>query len=62
MTRKDFELIANALRIARQANQQPAHGLGIDDAAFILARDLATTNPNFDRARFLKACGVDGVY
>lgn len=27
--------------------------------AEIFASDLHYTNPNFDRARFLKACGVD---
>ena len=58
MTRKDFEAIASAIRTA----------VGVDSAwtdaaesiASELADYLATTNPRFDRARFLKACGVIG--
>jgi hypothetical protein len=62
MTRKDYILIAGALRTVRQANSTVAHGLAIDDAALHLATRLANDNPRFDRARFLKACGVDGNY
>ena len=36
---------------ARYAHHAQAHGL---------ADTFATDNPNFNRARFLKACGVEG--
>lgn len=62
MTRKDYILIAAALRDARQANSTAAHEIAISDAAFILARSLANDNPRFDRARFLAAAGVAGNY
>lgn len=56
MTRKNFNAIANAVNI------DPA-----DLSATALKRDIAKniadvcadTNPNFDRARFLEACGVE---
>jgi hypothetical protein len=53
MSRKDFELIARTIReSATRANVSNG----------VIAREfadaLATTNPNFDRARFLKACGT----
>lgn len=62
MTKKDFELIAAAML-------QADNYIGTDFAAdreramhtrccIELADALATTNPKFDRARFLAACGV----
>jgi hypothetical protein len=62
LTTPHFELIASALDRARA-------GCGtdfaadreidaIDRTARNLADALATTNPRFDRARFLAACGV----
>lgn len=62
MTKKDFELIARAMREGRTY-------VGTDFAAdresdlhtlccYRLADALATTNPRFDRAKFLQACGV----
>ena len=60
MTRKDFELIAAALKAARtiypveraDALQQS------EDDAFAIANALAQDNLRFDRSRFLIACGV----
>jgi|APGre2960657373_1045057.scaffolds.fasta_scaffold343911_2 hypothetical protein len=49
MTRKDYVLIAEALRIAAE--------LGIDPRRKIAAA-LADDNPRFDVARFLEACGL----
>lgn len=66
MTKKDFELIATSLRksredtfdfnssikeiaAVREANEHIAHNLALA---------LATTNPQFDEDRFLKACGI----
>lgn len=56
MTKKDFELIANVFR-----NQYTGHGSPEwvrESLAVKMAEALATTNPKFDRARFLAACGV----
>lgn len=50
MTRKDFQLIADVLRRARIAD--PAL---VDTLAVMFADALATTNPGFNRERFLKA-------
>lgn len=58
MTRKDYVLIAEALRLARSAGTGAGHDAGIYDAARVLAETLANDNPRFDSERFLKACGV----
>lgn len=52
MTHKDFVLIAGALATARSFN---GHANGVDNATECLANALATTNPRFDRARFMAA-------
>lgn len=63
MTRKDYILIADALREARMHNlRDAAPGSGaywLRVAASEVARALAEDNPRFDRERFLKACGVE---
>lgn len=55
MTKRDFELIAKVLN-------EYADDAGVvierDAIAYKLAEALATTNERFDKARFLKACGV----
>jgi len=61
MTRKDFQLIADVLKPWITRDGTP----GVEDALCAsIARDfadkLASTNPNFDRARFLSACGAEG--
>jgi hypothetical protein len=62
MTRKDFVLIAEAMRAKRHPNPisdvSVAYNTALDDAARALAYSLAGTNPNFKRERFLTACGV----
>lgn len=58
MTRKDFVLIANAIRLARTANDTRGHKAGTADVAIILSHSLGQQNPRFDSARFLTACGV----
>jgi len=58
MTKKDFELIAAALLRARKFCETDNQRRGTERAALTLADALATTNPKFDRARFLAACGV----
>ena len=62
MTRKDYILIAAAIRTAlediiREANR----GVLLpqfETLADAIAKALASDNPRFDRERFLKACGV----
>jgi hypothetical protein len=61
MTRKDFELIAAAVKATRLSyapHWDPNLFRACDDHAKRLADALATTNAHFDRARFLTACGV----
>ena len=59
MTRKDYEVLAAALADARPtANENKAwHSQHCIDALAV-ADALARDNARFDRARFLKACGV----
>jgi len=53
MTRQDFELIAHILSI------QTGERHIIERIAHDFAIELKAANPRFDRARFLKACGVE---
>lgn len=50
MTRKNFEAIA-AILAAQPSTTE------VDNVIIAMADYLCTQNPNFDRARFLKACG-----
>jgi hypothetical protein len=60
MTRKDYELIANAFRLANGSTKVTDYdaesALGL--LAEILGDRLEQDNPRFDRERFLTACGV----
>jgi hypothetical protein len=59
MTRKDYEAIAAALMEARFLSGQRTEGAqAVNDAAVLICDVMAADNPRFDRARFLKACGV----
>jgi hypothetical protein len=68
MTRKDYELIASSIhrtvmvKTSRQLVGNAKAREVAEDALRLVAIDLAATlgnrNPNFDRARFLKAAGV----
>lgn len=53
MTRKDFELIAAV--VASLPGDTEVHA---DYIADLLADALATSNPRFNRDRFMRACGV----
>jgi hypothetical protein len=57
MTCKDYQLIANALKNARD-NHNPSHNTSCDIVAFHVASALESENPRFKRVTFLKACGV----
>ncbi len=62
MAKKDFELIAVAIRASRRPEgirvELSDHNRGTEWVARNLADALAATNPGFDRAKFLAACGV----
>jgi hypothetical protein len=53
MTRKDFELIAETIKSFQDADA----GL-IDALARTFADRLRATNKQFNRDRFIRACGV----
>jgi hypothetical protein len=61
MTRKDYELIARAMRITREDARADLHPQAVamwEESCYALAASLANDNASFDRARFLAACGV----
>jgi len=62
MTRKDYELIAKVFSKAQTSiDAGEIHYTAetlIQMLVLIMGEALATTNPAFDRARFLSACGV----
>lgn len=63
MTRKDSELIANAIREAGEdtyVGESTGYEFGRAVTANRIADSLTATNPQFDRSRFLRACGVEG--
>lgn len=53
MTRKDYELIAGAIKAAEQRSDN-------GEALKNLMLRLKANNPRFDMQRFLKACGYGG--
>ena len=57
MTRKDYELVANA--IARMPTFAPTLRTTQHSVARALADAFETDNPRFNRETFLKACGID---
>ena len=54
MSKKDFEALAEVVRFASGCTEARS----VEWWAHELADVCAKTNPRFDRARFLKACGV----
>jgi len=54
MSRKDYQLIAQALRSSWEGHGSPPSPA---DTAHAIADALQTDNPRFDRARFLIAAG-----
>lgn len=61
MTRKDYVLIAAALRTSLDISesQTPAQWLQFKQDCRCVAEALLKDNPRFDRERFLKACGLE---
>lgn len=56
MTRRDYELIANAVN--NLWNVEDTDPYTIEEAAHELAIALSHNNPRFDSDRFIYACGV----
>jgi hypothetical protein len=54
MTRKDYILIAQTIKGLDECLDE----MSLEATASALAGALAGDNPNFDRERFLTACGV----
>lgn len=55
LTRQHFQLIADVLKRAKFNTTELGHRTICED----FADELAKTNPNFNRRRFLTACGVE---
>ena len=58
MTKKDFEAIARAIRIAHVTYDTPTDAAQREFIAREVAQHCEAANPQFNRARFLAACGV----
>lgn len=65
MSKKDFELIANIFASNKRSPKGLSEGeyrAACDERewlVYVFAARLSATNPRFDRARFLRACGVE---
>lgn len=68
MTKKDYELIAQTIRIytdepadfvGQFEDDKPVDQYTVRLIAYRLAGELEIENPRFDRERFLTACGTD---
>ncbi len=60
MTRKHFEAIASALKLARAKAVNEAELVGVDRAIREVTLACASFNENFDHKRFDRACGLEG--
>jgi len=61
MTRKHFAKIAHTVKVTLAGCETTDQELSVERLARALATDLSEFNANFDRGRFLAACGVDNV-
>ena len=65
MTKKDYELIAEAIKDVGlwyhvgEGERQHGAGVVLFSLAMELARELGAANPRFDKQRFLAACEVE---
>ena len=59
MTRKDYVLIAKAIRTTRGVFHDEIALLAIDSVTDTLANRLAEENPRFDRAKFVEASKLE---
>jgi hypothetical protein len=58
MTKRDYELIAQVLQDQRNLHVQTGEAPTPTMVAHAFADRLKLTNPRFNRALFLRACGV----
>ena len=58
MSRKDYIIIAEALKRARYYDANPAYARGLDKAVISLVEVLKAENSRFDEARFYSACEI----
>jgi hypothetical protein len=68
MTRKDYQMIADAIKGSQvhyqftegseSANNAAVYRNGVANVAGTLAYLFSLDNPRFDRAKFLAACGL----
>lgn len=61
MTKKDYDIIAAAIRealVAWNGEDDGAKRIGVQTAANRISRRLREANPRFDRNQFLEACGL----
>lgn len=65
--RRHYETIAASIsrtrmatNLKRRTTEREAGLAAIRLGAIDLAATFAADNPNFDRSRFMKACGIDG--
>ena len=59
MTRKHFELIANAIRVTK--NTTVGDDAALRELALNLCVEFKRENGRFNTNRFLEACGLSGV-
>lgn len=59
MTRKDYVAIAEAIAVSRGNGVSDEWNQGVLVTAYNIADVMQADNHRFDRARFLKACGVE---
>jgi hypothetical protein len=69
MTKKDYELIAGALRRSLRApgetqgastpEEDAVWNTAVEVAASFIGIEIARHNPRFDRERFMKACELE---
>ena len=57
MTKKHFELLANALKFVQPGNNTKSNWLQWEKDIQAIAQACQQNNPRFDTERFLKACG-----
>lgn len=59
LTRKHFQLMAEIIRLEVKFHDKDSEEFkAVRRVAFDLASMSKADNPNFDRAKFLQACGV----
>ena len=59
MTKKDYEAFAKVLKARMQYTRTVSYDSAIADIIEDITDIFQSDNPRFDRARFLKACGLD---